>query len=143
MKKISFAVLLLSLLFLTSCTSSDVRKRAFGYFRIGDVKNFPVNSTQYLSNDGLLIRHDEGGVSAMSTLCTFDLAPLTFSGKEFSSPYSSSKHDMLGLVLHGPDKANLPFYKVLQESALFGGPKDTLYVKVGVEVSNEWRLKIQ
>ena len=137
-------VLLIAILSITlcSCTSPDVRKRAFGYFRLGNIKNFPVDSTTNLTDEGLLVRRDKSGISVMSTLCTHDLSSLMFDGKRFSSPNSRSTYDDFGRVLTGPATANLPYFKVVLDAALYGGPKDTLYARVGVEVPETWRLVI-
>lgn len=136
-------VLCLSSLVLSSCTSE--KKRPFGYLRIGFMEDFLFDEV-YLSEHSLLVRRDEGGISVMSTRCTYDLSALvmTTSGPsaKFISKESSSEYAYDGSVLTGPAKSPLPYYEVLLEARDYSGPPNTLYVKVAIEKDKGWRMRI-
>ncbi len=82
----------------------------------------------------------------MSTYCTYDLAHLELrtTGRDsiWVSPWSASTYDKGGRVLTPPSKADLPYYELELSSGEYGGPRDTLYVKIGSEKAPEWRLVI-
>lgn len=137
----------LSLVALVGCEQS-VRKRPFGYLKIGSVKEY-LKSETYLPEMRLLVRYDEAtGLSVMSTMCTHDLSPLTLTrnstGEEiFTSQYSESQYRKDGSVLNGPAVSPLPFFKIELKEGSYGGPADTLYVAVGSEVPASWRLVVR
>jgi hypothetical protein len=138
-----FAVLLA--LTFTGCEPSH-RERPFGYLRLGPVGNFLKEET-FLESDRLLVRHDAGGFSIMSTECTKDLSPLHLeqspSGERiWKSKYTASSYSYDGKVLTGPAIKDLPYYDLRIDAKVYGGPKDTLYVEIGKERSKEWRLKV-
>ena len=134
--------LLITLLFFSSCDFTS-RKRAVGYFRLGLAQFLKAQET-YFPASKILLRHDQNGFSAMSTECTYDLSPLIKkqeNGQEvWVSSETESTYDGRGNVLHGPSKSRLPFYKLKLDSAVYGGPADTLYVHVGNEVDPNFRL---
>ncbi|MDC0357526.1 hypothetical protein OAO01_01825 [Oligoflexia bacterium] len=120
------------------------RSRAPGYVRLGPIQKFLAPQT-HEAEHSLLLRRDEKGLYAMSTLCTYDLSPLVLdrTGKTpfLKSIYSSSKYDMSGNVTSGPAKANLPYFELRLDSNKYGGKPDTLFVFIGPQVSRDWRLK--
>lgn len=142
--RLLFVCFLLALLALSAC-QPGARKRAIGYLRLGPVKNFSAPEV-HLPELSLVVRRDSGGFQVMSTMCTFDLSRLEPrqgpQGVEWVSSYSESRYDNEGRVLNPPARANLPFFKMVLEASVLGGPKDTLYVMDGIEVPREWRLKI-
>lgn len=131
---------------LNSCDTS-VRKRPDGFLKIGKVSDF-LDAEVYLPDKRLMVRHDQRGISVMSTECTHDLSPLkkieAGDSYIFASQYSDSKYDNLGRVISGPAKAPLPYYRVeLASNSYESQVRDTLYVHIGKEVSIDWRLPIQ
>ena len=136
-------VLLAFLLLFFSACDFTTKKRAVGYFRLGIAFALKAPET-YFPESKVLLRYDQKGFSAMSTECTYDLSPLIRkqeNGKVvWISTETESKYDEQGLVLHGPTKTRLPFYKLKLDSAVYGGPADTLYVHVGYEVDPEFRV---
>jgi Rieske Fe-S protein len=127
-----------------SCCN-DVKRRPYGYLRLGPVRDFLAPET-YLTDKNLLIRRDAGGLSIMSTLCTHDLTPLKRQSKDgvvtFANVYSSSVYSGDGKVIRGPASVGLPYYSLSIDGALREGPKDTLYVEIGKEKDPTWRLPI-
>jgi Rieske Fe-S protein len=121
------------------------RKRPYGYIRVGPLKNFLKKET--LSEEyNLFIRRDERGLYAMSTMCTYDLAPLSLkrAGSKliFYSHSNESTYDSEGRVLSGPSHHNLPYYKLRIDAKLRGGPVDTLYAIIADEVPPSWRAPL-
>lgn len=132
-------------LLVSGCKSSNLT-RPYGYLRLGPLKNFLAAET-VLESEGLLIRHDQGGLYAMSTYCTFDLTPLKLqapsSGERvFMSAYTASSYFLDGTVKTGPASHRLPYYKLEIDSLEVQGPKDTLYVYIADEVDAKWRLRV-
>jgi nitrite reductase/ring-hydroxylating ferredoxin subunit len=124
---------------------ADGRKRPPGYLRLGHVSGL-LGRAQELKKFDLILRRDDGGLSAMSTQCTYDLSRLvlrkTDRGLILVSTLSSSTYDLDGKVLSGPAKVNLPYYELRFDAGVYGSPRDTLYVYVGREVSSDWRLPV-
>lgn len=133
----TFALIALSLF---SCKQA-VLHRPYGDIKVGPVSAFPLG--EHFHNElRLYIRHDEKGISAMSTLCPYDLTPLRLVGDEWVSDYSESRYAKDGSLKHGPSIAALPYYKIYLDSGQIGGPKDTLYVAIGEERPSAWYLTI-
>ena len=143
-KPLLIAGLLLGALILSGC-DWNVRRRSPGYLRLGKIQDL-WGAENYLPEQRLLLRHDEGGFYVMSTECTHDLSALRLkdspTGREFVSEYSASRYDTDGRVLSGPAEVSLPYYELLVDSGEYGGPKNTLYARVGSEVPPTWRLRI-
>ncbi|MCB0310128.1 MAG: Rieske (2Fe-2S) protein [Bdellovibrionales bacterium] len=145
MKRLTFFLLLTILVGLLGCEQS-VKKRPIGWLKLGKISELMVPET-FLQDKRILVRFEEGGFTAMSTECTHDLTPLklveTPNGKEFHSEYTSSRYDARGHVLSGPSKANLPFYFLKFDSESYGGAVNTLYVEIGVEKPESWKLSLR
>ena len=138
---------------LVGCEPS-VQHRPYGDMKIGLVADLQAPES-YLPNLGLLVRHDSGGFSAMSTFCTRDLSHLTRkkSGDSYVwvSQYSASQYSPEGKVVAGPAILDLPYFTLFVDPA-FVQEKDgkliqgspALYVHMGdeYEVGPKWRLKI-
>lgn len=120
------------------------KKRPIGFIRLGPAAELAEQGETFISEARILVRYDQGGFSAMSTACTYDLSALTKVGYEGSkrwvSSYSTSSYDEAGKVLKGPARVNLPFYRLQLAAGRYGGPADTLFVEVGAETDPEWRL---
>lgn len=120
------------------------KKRPFGVVRLGKIEDLR-RPESILSSEALIVRYDNQGFSAMSLLCTHDLAPLKIvneNDKQFlQSPYSASRYNLDGALVAGPAKNNLPFYELMVAPGEYGGAPDTLYAKIGKEVSPAWRLQ--
>jgi hypothetical protein len=129
-------------LILSGCEQKGL-ERPYGYIKLGKIDQF-IGRRTFLTRDRLLIRRDEQGLSVMSTLCTYDLSPLTpqttAHGIRFVSQYSTSTYDISGVVLRGPAQVTLPYYELRLASEDETGVRDTLYVYVGKHVSPSWRL---
>lgn len=134
-----------ALLTLVSC-QPQVRKRPFGYVRLGPAKNYLATET-YEKDYNLLIRRDKQGLYAMSTKCTHDLSNLLLNRAGgrivFSSSYSPSTYDQNGKVLTGPAKFDLPYFRLKIEAGKYGGPRNTLYAVIGDEVGPSWRMSLK
>lgn len=132
-----------TLLTLTACPES--RERPFGVVRLGFLDEFLVPE-RLLEDFDLLIRYDQQGLSAMSTLCTYDSSQLVMSREgqaaEFYSTYTSSRYAYDGQVISGPARSALPYYELFIDQGRPRGPQDTLYARIGIHVSKDWRLKI-
>ena len=140
-------VLLAALCLVLAACEVGVRKRAYGYMRVGKVEDLRAAPETYLPDKQLLLRYDAGGFSAMSTACTFDVSSLERvpSGDSyiFASSYTASRYDRAGKVLHGPAKADLPYYRLWLGRSEDNGPPDAIYVAIGEEVPPAWRLKAE
>lgn len=132
-------------IFLLSGCDPEVRKRPYGILRVGQFASFPLGE-HVLPEQRIVLRRDERGFSAMSTLCTRDLVPLVLSGspegKVWRSRWSSSVYSWDGAVLQGPAIAPLPYYALEIAPGKPGGPPDTLYVHIGDERPSSWRLPV-
>ena len=141
-----FFTLLAALLLVVSC-KPEVRRRPFGYMHIGRIGDF-TGPESFVEKDRLFVIRDSKGIAVMSTLCTYDLSPLELktndSGQKiWVSRYSDSQYSLDGKVLHGPAKANLPYYYVQIDRNSYDGPRDGIYVQLGKEVEPEWRLSLE
>lgn len=126
---------------------TKVRKRPPGYLKIGPVKDYLAKNEYFLYDKRLMLRRDSRGFYVMSTLCTYDTSalvekPLPGGGYKLVSVFEGSEYDRNGKVIKGPAVADLPYYKLEIAPEVYGGPPDTLYVKIGEEVSPDWRLPV-
>lgn len=142
-----FRVLLIPLFVigLASCDSGG-RKRPIGFGKIGPISDLQERGIVDAQKVALLVRADAKGVYGMSTLCPMELRPLkarrTDSGPVLFCDVCGSEYDENGHVTKGPAKRNLPFYEIVAAEGVPGGPVDTLYARVGIEVSESWRLPL-
>src|SRR5690606_2157788 len=84
---------------LAACKDT-VRRRPYGYLKLGPVEKFLAPET-FLASHRLLIRVDDRGLYVMSTECTYDLSPLDLVPAEgaaqqrhLASRYTTSTYDM-------------------------------------------------
>ena len=70
----------------------------------GPTDNFPVGTTTVLFNEPLVIRHEETGFKAWSSLCTHMQCPVMWSEdkKQFDCGCHGSVFDAEGRVVSGP-----------------------------------------
>jgi hypothetical protein len=126
-----------------ACDSS-VKRRPYGNIKLGLAAELGQHPETFFSEARILLRYRDGGFSAMSTTCTYDLSALTRvndgTTKRWLSSYTSSAYDDEGRVLSGPTRAALPFYRMRLAAGTYGGTPDTLFVEVGQEVDQNWRL---
>jgi hypothetical protein len=146
-ERVAFRILLL-LAVLTcgvSACRSKVLERPPGYLRIGKLEELLAPET-FLPEMRFLVRRDAKGLSAMSTLCTFDLSPLQRKWDHdrfvWVTRYNPSRYSYDGKVIRGPAEADLPYYEVRIEPSVPGGPPDTVYVRVGAKRTPEWRTPL-
>jgi len=113
--------------------------------RLGPIGEF-LDQPRNLEDFDMIVRRDEGGLYGMSTQCTYDLSQLELrrvDGKLILvSAYSASTYDIEGRVLTGPATVNLPYYELQFEPNVFGDPRNTLFARIGREVSPSWRLAV-
>lgn len=137
-----FLAVLLVLLGSFGCDTS--RKRAVGYFKLGSAESLAREGTHFFEDLRIVLRYDERGFSAMSTECPYDGAALmrVREGERvvWRSPSSGSVYDQNGTVLHGPSTYNLPYYELKVDRDSYEGSIPTLYVHVGVNKDQDWRL---
>jgi hypothetical protein len=121
------------------------RKRPVGYFHLGNASELAAEEEHLFGDLRILLRHDKEGFSAMSTECPYDGAVLARVRQGDSwvwrSPTSGSVYDEHGKVLRGPSSYSLPFYELRLDRDSYAGKTPTLYVHVGVEREEGWRLK--
>ncbi len=138
-------LLVLSCLLVVVGCHPNERARPIGYFRVGKLSSLAAPEI-YDRDAGLLIRRDQNGLYAMSTLCTYDLSPLnivnTAEGRILASPETTSKYSMNGDVLSGPAVEPLPYFELVLDRGEIDGPIDTVYAQIGRAISRDWRLKI-
>lgn len=82
-------------------------------FRIGPPDRFPVGSTTVIADRNVIIGSDEGGIFALSLVCTH-LGCITRrepSG-EFTCPCHGSRFDAQGEVIAGPAPGSLHYLQV-------------------------------
>ncbi len=136
---------LLAVMLLSGC-SSDHRKRPFGFVTLGAIEDLK-RPTSFFSDKALLLKYDQRGFSAMSLLCTYDLAPLEIKqvGNDsiLVSKFTSSSYSMDGKVLSGPATVNLPYFELVAAQSAPGKPADTLFAKIGEEKDPSWRFVAQ
>jgi hypothetical protein len=139
--------LFLLLLTFTSCGSRHLH-RPPQIMRVGPVATFLDSSETYLPDLRILVRVDDRGISVMSTECTVDLSPLELvedgENRIFRSRFSAARYSLSGEVLSPPAIAPLPYFKARLAEGVWGGPKDTLFVEIGLqnEVNSDWRLSL-
>lgn len=140
---IIFALIACSL-FISGCEPTE-RKRPYGLVNLGKINDLK-RPESFLSAHGLMLRFDEKGFSAMSLLCTYDLAPLKVRQQGdrqiLISPYSQSTYNLDGSILTGPTQHSLPYYELIAASGKYGGPVDSLFAKIGTVKPAGWRLVV-
>lgn len=133
---------------LLGCNLAGGRSRPQGFMRLGPIADLASRSETFLPEVRILVRHDKGGFSAMSTECTYDLAALSPTRRDgkvvWTSPFSTSSYDEFGHVLSGPARKALPYFKLRVEAGSVGqgtpAQADTLFVEIGTEMPETWRL---
>jgi hypothetical protein len=138
-------LLLATSLVLAGCRP-DHRKRPYGFLNLGPLSQL-VRAPETINNEQrVLVRFDGKGFSAMSLDCTFDLTRVEKVEKNgrtiLLAKENGSEYDERGHVLKGPARANLPYYELA-----FGGvganlTPTNLYVHIGYEKPEDWRLYI-
>jgi len=135
--------LLVVLFNVTSC--SDERKRPIGFHRLGPIQRYMSDMVE-VPDHRLVVRYDSQGFSSMSTQCSRDLNPLSkkeVAGRQvYSCDLCGSQFSLDGQPVSGPAHTALPYYSLHIDAPSVGAAKDTLYVRVGDEVSAQWRLLV-
>lgn len=122
----------------------NVRRRPYGYLRAGFVKDF-LNVPETIDEEKwIIVRVDEKGLSAMSTLCTKELNQVTFDPDgNLTCDLCESRYKRDGTLISGSAKEGLPYYEMEVSSLTYKNREATLYVILGKEVNKEWRLPIR
>ena len=136
----------MALLVLLGACLGGPQRRPAGFLNLGKVAELAGKEESFFSDLKIFLRRDAGGFFAMSTACTYDLSPLFLAQvgaqRVWRSQRTESMYALDGTVLHGPTKHPLPFYKLEMAPGLVGGPRDTLFVEVGIERPSSWRLPV-
>ena len=82
-------------------------------FRLGEADRFPQGSTTVIHDRNVLVGHDEGGIYAMSLVCTH-LGCITqvVSDGSFTCPCHGSRFDPKGSVIQGPAPSPLRYLEL-------------------------------
>jgi cytochrome b6-f complex iron-sulfur subunit len=83
----------------------------------GNVANLPVGSLVGLDGEPLAIGHDNGGVYAMTLICTHAGCEASVNGQEVVCPCHGSVYDATGNVLRGPAPSPLEHYAVAEDGS--------------------------
>lgn len=144
-----FSLMAIALFVIGLVNCSEGRKRPPGYLKIGNICELGASpQIEFLEGNGprIILHQDNDGYSAMSTQCTFDLSDLSLVGQgpsaRLRSRFNESEYTIKGLPTHGPTVTPLPYYRLELASAVYGGPPNTLYVRIGSEVPEGWRLRV-
>ncbi len=135
--------ILSSAIFIVGC-KNQIKKRPLGFAKLGVISAYRDVPVREIYEYAVLVRQDERGLYAMSTLCSHDLRRLKVkkneSGPILFCDVCNSEFDGSGKVLKEPAISPLPYFNLFLGEGLAGGPKDTLYARIGVEVNETWRL---
>lgn len=81
--------------------------------KLGPPEDYPVGSVRSFDDQNVIIFRDEGGIYAISTVCTHLGCIVSYdSGKGFECPCHGSTFTPDGTVTKGPAPTSLPWMKV-------------------------------
>lgn len=108
-------------------------------FRIGNARDFPVGTQRYFEAERVLVRADEGGLYAVSLVCTHLGCTVTKdSGKPgFVCPCHGSRYSDDGAVTAGPAPRRLRALHIETD------PSGRLSVDAAREVSAQTRTEVR
>ncbi len=108
--------------------TSNALSPANTWISVGKIEGFPLNSTQVLFNEPVIIRHAEDGFKAWSSLCTHMQCPVLWNetSRCFECGCHGSVFDSEGRVVNGPAEAPLPSLHVKTEGGMLWVRKEAL-----------------
>ena len=114
---------------------ANVRYEDSTKFKIGMIEDFPVGAVKKIDDKKVFIFADEGGLYAISTVCTH-LGCIVFKTEwGFQCPCHGSKYNGSGKVIGGPAPRPLSWFEISQ------GIDGTLVVDASKEVSAGTKYK--
>ena len=114
---------------------ANVRYEDSTKFKIGMIEDFPVGAVKKIDDKKVFIFADEGGLYAISTVCTH-LGCIVFKTEwGFQCPCHGSKYNESGKVIGGPAPRPLSWFEISQ------GIDGTLVVDASKEVSAGTKYK--
>jgi nitrite reductase/ring-hydroxylating ferredoxin subunit len=116
--------------------SSPEQSSATGDVPAGNVASLPVGSLKTLGREPLAIGHDDGGVYAMTLVCTHQGCEARVEGHQIVCPCHGSTYDANGNVVQGPAPNALEHYAVSADDA------GNLTVHTGSVVDSATRLTV-
>ncbi|MEW5815295.1 MAG: ubiquinol-cytochrome c reductase iron-sulfur subunit [Spirochaetota bacterium] len=105
-------------------------------FKIGRLKDIPVDSTKIYAEQKVLVKRDSEGVAAISLICTHLGCVVKRTEEGFACPCHGSFFDNQGRVLKGPAPKPLPWFEVSLD------PSGKLVVNTGKEVPLGTKLTV-
>ena len=81
-------------------------------FKIGHIKDFPVNAFTFIPDKNIFVLRDRKGVRALSAICTHLECVVNQKDNGFQCPCHGSLFDEKGEVLSGPAPKRLNWLKV-------------------------------
>lgn len=85
--------------------------------RLGKAADFPAGTRRVVANGQALVIHDEGGLRAISLVCTHLGCLVSVEGEGFACPCHGSLYGAEGDVVRGPAGQALRLLKVEQNEA--------------------------
>lgn len=83
---------------------------------LGPLSRFAPGLTTFVPSARVYVKRDEGGVRAMSGVCTHLGCTVREEGEAFVCPCHGSRYDHEGHVVSGPAPANLSFLALEQDA---------------------------
>jgi Rieske Fe-S protein len=83
-------------------------------FKIGKPEDYPLGSEKIFEEKKVIVRRDEGGLYAISLICTHLGCIVSKHAERFECPCHGSKFDINGKVTAGPAPKALEWLKVAQ-----------------------------
>ena len=81
-------------------------------FKIGKPDNFPVGLVKRIEDKNVFIFSENGGLHAISSVCTHLGCLVSMTETGFSCPCHGSKYDRDGKIIAGPAPRNLPWLEI-------------------------------
>lgn len=81
-------------------------------YKVGKPSDFPKGAVRFLSDRRVFVLHDDGGVFAISAVCTHLGCVVTQASAGYQCPCHGSTFDPVGRVTHGPAPSPLAWYEI-------------------------------
>ncbi len=83
-------------------------------FKIGLPEDFPLGTVRVFQDKHIIVSRDEGGIFAISLVCTHLGCIVTKTDQGFACPCHGSRYDQTGNVTRGPAPRALDWFEVSQ-----------------------------
>ncbi len=100
-------------------------------FAIGSVADFKMRTLTWLREHGLFVLRNEQGFGAISSRCTHLGCTVRRGADGFYCPCHGARFDAMGVVVEGPARDDLPWYKMWIEG------DGVLWVDTSVQVEGQ------